>query len=570
MVPASARRQSKDARISSNGFLVLSRVSFAPCCWRCGPAPGSSTGCRRGACPCLYGTLQLRGVSRCLGWRLELHYHSSRTRGRQPAGQDGLARPRHAVKRPMRGCAWAAFKTCNSPARCPDLIDIPGEHLNELVLHLDCLLFLEPIKHDTLSLQTGRLPLYASSWQAALPVTALRISSSHASLRQALGGQKPSSLKIRNRNMQPVAAAAACLQRLRALPDNGLFVFAARSSVAASQCTSATLPAGEAALALLRVAASERPDAVLTGLSICPTAAPGYPHAMLASLAADAAPASWDLSGGCLHSQRLLPLTHSVSQHATMFFCRMSPGLGGEAVIIGGLGGLGRLSTIWLLQGTDAPPPMLLLSRAGRPSSDQDMAALCGAAALVSVARCDVATRSEAGACNARRMVILFHAGGVLADGLLGRQSLSMLREAFAAKVAGWEGAVSHLPRSPVEAALLFSSIAGLVGSSGQGSYAAANAALDAAARACSDLVRAACGLHVMLWNCFSSSLTKLLLRHGMDVPTLTLCVATHMRAGSALHKHSVGCLGRRWHGGRSPRSACTSGTSRPWRPLPS
>ena len=371
-----------------------------------------------------------------------------------------------------------------------------------LALHLYPLLYLEPFDRLSLSLQAGRLPLYASSWQAALPVTALRTSSSCVGLLQASGRRKANSLKMQNGNMQPVAAAAACLRRLQALPDERSVVFAARSSLSTSQCSSGSPPADEAALALLRVAASERPHAMLTCLSICLAAAPGSHHLMLPSLDADLGLVSWDLSGSCLHSQRLLPLSDGAGQHATTFSCRMPPGLGGEAVVVGGLGALGRLSVLWLLQGTDAPPRMLLLTRAGRPSSDQDMAALCGAAALVRAARCDVAVRSEAAACSARRMAVLLHAGGVLADGLLGGQSLSKLREAFAAKLAGWEGVVSRPSRSPVQGAVLFSSIAGLIGSGGQGSYAAANAALDAAARACSDLVCGKIWGYVLLFWC--------------------------------------------------------------------
>ena len=300
--------------------------------------------------------------------------------------------------------------------------------------------------------------------------------------------------------MQPFAAAAACLEHLHALPGNRPIIFAARSSPAASQCTLGTLPAGEAALALPRVAASEQPDAVLSSLSICLTAAPDAPRTVLASLAADAEVAMWDLNASCLYSQRLVPLTQRPSQHATMFPSSMSPVCSGEAVITGGLGGLGRLAATWLLQRTDAPPPTLLLSRTGRPSSSQGMAALFEAASYISAARCDVSVRSEVALCSARRMEVLLHAGGVLADGLLGRQSLGTLREAFSAKVAGWMGIAPRLAQSPMQAAVLFSSIAGLIGSGGQGSYAAANAALDGASRACSDLVRS------RRWDCMHMS----------------------------------------------------------------
>lgn len=385
----------------------------------------------------------------------------------------------------MRSCAWDAVKTRIGAAHCTDVFDGPGEHTIWhfcFIWTLSCSMY--SLEMLPCFLQTTGLPLYACSWPAALPVTAQCNSSGRMGLLPA------QLLSMRNCDVQPVAAAAACLEHLHALPGNRILVFAARSSLAAGQCTLGTLPAGGAALALLRVAASERPDAVLTSLSICLTAAPGAPRAVLSSLAAVAGLAIWDLNASCLYTQRLVPLTQRASQHATAFLSRMSPACGGEAGITGGLGGLGRLAAIWLLQGTEAPPPTLLLSRTGRPSSGQGMAALFGAAPHVKAARCDVSVRSETAVCSARRMEVLLHAGGVLADGLLGRQSLSTLREAFAAKVAGWMGVASRLAQSPVQAAMLFSSIAGLIGSGGQGSYAAANAALDGASRACSDMVR--------------------------------------------------------------------------------
>lgn len=74
----------------------------------------------------------------------------------------------------------------------------------------------------------------------------------------------------------------------------------------------------------------------------------------------------------------------------------------------------------------------------------------------------------------------LMHAGGVLEDGLLATQSAASLRRVFAPKLAG----MLNLQRataagSPAHWAL-FSSIASVLGSPGQGNYAAANAGLDA------------------------------------------------------------------------------------------
>ena len=74
------------------------------------------------------------------------------------------------------------------------------------------------------------------------------------------------------------------------------------------------------------------------------------------------------------------------------------------------------------------------------------------------------------------------HAAGVLDDGVLSEQTRERLAGVMAPKIPGaW-----HLHRltrgQPLDFFVLFSSIASLVGSGGQGGYAAANAFLDALA----------------------------------------------------------------------------------------
>ena len=74
------------------------------------------------------------------------------------------------------------------------------------------------------------------------------------------------------------------------------------------------------------------------------------------------------------------------------------------------------------------------------------------------------------------------HASGVLQDALLGNQTLSGIRAVLAAKMSGAETLMAALTCKPLGFTALFSSVAGLLGSAGQGNYAAANAMLDSMA----------------------------------------------------------------------------------------
>ncbi len=74
-------------------------------------------------------------------------------------------------------------------------------------------------------------------------------------------------------------------------------------------------------------------------------------------------------------------------------------------------------------------------------------------------------------------------AGGVLRDALIANQTAAALRAVFASKAAGAAALGANLACMPLSGgAMFFSSAAAFVGSAGQGSYAAANAALDALA----------------------------------------------------------------------------------------
>ena len=76
----------------------------------------------------------------------------------------------------------------------------------------------------------------------------------------------------------------------------------------------------------------------------------------------------------------------------------------------------------------------------------------------------------------------VIHAAGVLDDGMLGQQDWSRFAKVMAPKVEGsWN--LHMLTRDlPLDFFVVFSSSASLLGSPGQGNYAAANAFMDALA----------------------------------------------------------------------------------------
>jgi hypothetical protein len=79
---------------------------------------------------------------------------------------------------------------------------------------------------------------------------------------------------------------------------------------------------------------------------------------------------------------------------------------------------------------------------------------------------------------------LIIHAGGVLADATLQQQQLHGVQQVVGAKLSPVAALLRACGQQPVRSVVLFSSVASLLGSPGQSNYAAANAGLDAAARA--------------------------------------------------------------------------------------
>lgn len=178
---------------------------------------------------------------------------------------------------------------------------------------------------------------------------------------------------------------------------------------------------------------------------------------------------------------------------------------GGSALIAGGLGGLGLLVAAWLQQHAQR---LVLLGRSGRSGvGSAAVAALLGSGngSGLTMGRADVASAEEAAAAAAAPAALqaVVHAGGVLADALLINQTAARLRQVAAPKLAGLQQLWHAAARQPLCSMLLFSSIAGVLGTAGQGGYAAANSGLDAAAAA---LQQQGCSSSSVQWGAWSGA----------------------------------------------------------------
>ncbi|MEW2453734.1 type I polyketide synthase [Streptomyces albus] len=153
----------------------------------------------------------------------------------------------------------------------------------------------------------------------------------------------------------------------------------------------------------------------------------------------------------------------------------------GTVLVTGGTGALGARVARWVV-GRGAGR-VVLASRRGMAA--EGAAELCeelrALGAGVEVVACDVGVRREVEELLARCDVsAVVHVAGVLDDGVVGGLTVDRLAGVWEAKA----GAAWHLHHAlgdrELDAFIVFSSAAGVWGGAGQGSYAAANAALDA------------------------------------------------------------------------------------------
>ncbi|MEV6423775.1 type I polyketide synthase [Streptomyces sp. NPDC051662] len=167
-----------------------------------------------------------------------------------------------------------------------------------------------------------------------------------------------------------------------------------------------------------------------------------------------------------------------------------SPGFGpdGTVLITGGTGALGSVVARHLAS-AHGVRHLVLASRSGEnaPGADALLAELTGLGADARIVACDVSDREAlaellSGIPAQQPLTGVVHTAGVLANGTVELLTPDQFDTVLRAKAdAAW-----HLheltAEAPVREFVLFSSVAGLLGSQGQANYAAANAFLDALA----------------------------------------------------------------------------------------
>jgi myxalamid-type polyketide synthase MxaE and MxaD/epothilone polyketide synthase C/epothilone polyketide synthase D len=242
-------------------------------------------------------------------------------------------------------------------------------------------------------------------------------------------------------------------------------------------------PAHAPILGLGRVIALEHQELRCARVDLDPERPEHEIEALSAELLADDAEHEIALRGGERRVARLSYALPEVEDQASLPIRQE-----GSYLVTGGLGGLGLRVAGWLAE--QGAGHLVLLGRSGAASPEQQaaIAALEAQGARVTVARVDVTDRAEMErvlegvAASGMPLSGVVHAAGVLDDGLLSQQTSARFRRVMAPKILGALHLHTLTRGCPLDFFVMYASVAGLLGSPGQGNYAAANTFLDALA----------------------------------------------------------------------------------------
>ena len=158
----------------------------------------------------------------------------------------------------------------------------------------------------------------------------------------------------------------------------------------------------------------------------------------------------------------------------------------GTYVVVGGTGALGLRTAAWLAD--RGAKHVAIVGRTMNPGAERVVAELQSAGVTVTTLLCDVSNAAAAAATFARlndvqpEVAGVVFAPGIVDDGILSGQSWDRIAKVLAPKVDGGWHLWRWLETQQLSSCVLFSSVVGVTGAPGQGSYAMANAFVDALA----------------------------------------------------------------------------------------
>ena len=160
---------------------------------------------------------------------------------------------------------------------------------------------------------------------------------------------------------------------------------------------------------------------------------------------------------------------------------KTASGAAGTVAITGGTGALGSAVAQWIIQDQGH---VQLLGRTGKAMANTVPMLTAKQQAQVTVRMCDASSAADVHQLQHGEtpLAAVVHAGGVLADASLAKQTPQHCRSVFAPKVDALANLQAVTHQQPLQSMVAFSSMAAVLGSPGQANYSAANAYLDGAA----------------------------------------------------------------------------------------